>query len=66
MPQYMLKLPQGANTDTQMANGTQPNQDFRNIFTKIKNPNPFLKNPQFWEPYLIFYIIYDKKKGKMF
>ena len=47
MPQYMLKLPQGASTDAQMANGTQPNQDFGKIFTKIKNPNPFLKNPQF-------------------
>ena len=50
MPQYMLKLSQGANTDTQMKNGTQPNQDFGKIFTKIKNPNPFSKNPQFWEP----------------
>ena len=43
MPQYMLKLPQGANIDTQMANGTQPNQDFGKIFTKIKNPNPFFE-----------------------
>ena len=43
----MLKLLQGANTDTQMANGTQLNQDFGKIFTKIKNPNPFSKNPQF-------------------
>ena len=47
MPQYMLKLPQGANTDAQIANGTQPNQEFGKSFTKIKNPNPFLKNPQF-------------------
>ena len=44
MPQYMLKLPQGANTDTQTANGTQPNQDFGKIFIKNKNPNPFSKN----------------------
>ena len=48
MPQYMLKLPQEASTDTQTANGTQPNQEFGKIFTKNKNPNPFLKNPQFW------------------
>ena len=43
----MLKLPQGANKDTQMANGTEPNQDFGKNFTKIKNLNPFSKNPQF-------------------
>jgi len=40
-------MPQGANTDTKMVNGTQPNQDFRNILSKIKNPNPFSKNLQF-------------------
>ena len=47
MPQYMLKLPQEASTDTQTANGTQPIQEFEKIFTKNKNPNPFSKNPQF-------------------
>ena len=43
-------MPQGANTDAQTTNGTQPNQGFRKNFTKTKNPNPFLKNPQFIKP----------------
>ena len=50
MPQYNLKMPQGANTDAQTTNGTQPNQGFRKNFTKTKNPNPFSKNPQFIKP----------------
>ena len=47
MTQYMLKLPQEANTDIQTANGTQPIQEVEKIFTKNKNPNPFSKNLQF-------------------
>ena len=43
----MLKMPQGANTDTQTSNKTQPNQDFERNFHKNENPNPFSKNPQF-------------------
>ena len=43
----MIKMPQGANTDTYRPNRTQPNQNFEKILVKIKNPNPFLKNPQF-------------------
>ena len=50
MPQYKFELPQGASTDTQTSNGTQPSQDFGKIFSKITNPNPFSKNPQFREP----------------
>ena len=50
MPQYNLKMPQGANIDAQTTNGTQPNQGFRKNFTKTKNPNPFSKNPQFIKP----------------
>ena len=50
MTQYKLELPQGANTDAQTPNGTKPNQEIEEIFTKNKNPNPFSKNPQFWEP----------------
>ena len=50
LPQYMLKLPHGANTDTQTSNGTQPNQRFWKIFTETKNPNPIFENPQFPKP----------------
>ena len=52
MPQYKLKMPQGANTDAQTINGTQPNQRFWRIFTKTKNSNPISKNPQFLNPNL--------------
>ena len=45
MPKYMIKMPQGANTDTIKSNGTQPNQDFENFFPKINKPNPFWKIP---------------------
>ena len=45
MPKYKFKLPQGANTDTIMTNGAQPNQDFEEILPKISKPNPFLKIP---------------------
>ena len=40
-------MPQGANTNTHKPNETQPNQNFEIFLVKIKNPNPFLKNPQF-------------------
>ena len=43
----MLKMPQGANTDTQTSNKTQPTQDFERNLHKNENPNPFSKNPQF-------------------
>ena len=46
-------MPQGANTDTKTVNGTQLNQDFGKIFSKIKNPNPFSKKkkiPNFENP----------------
>ena len=62
MPQYMLKLPHGANTRTITANGTQPNQRFRKNFTKTKNPNPIFENPQFLNPNLNFYIISENMK----
>ena len=43
----MLKMPQGANTDTQTSNKTQPNQDFeRNLQkNKKKTPTHFRKIP---------------------
>ena len=47
MPQYMFKMPQGANTYTHRPNGTQPNQNFENILLKNHKPNPFFENPQF-------------------
>ena len=65
MPQYMLKLPHGANTRTITVNGTQPNQRFRKHFTKTKNPNPIFGNPQFFNPNLNFCIISENMK-KMF
>ena len=53
MPQYKLKMPQGANTRTNISNKTQPNQDFeRNLQKNKKIPNPFSKNPQFKNPKL--------------
>ena len=50
MPQYMLELPQGANTDAQTPNGTKPNQEHENFFAKIGNPTQFLKIPNFQKP----------------
>ena len=45
----MLELPQGANTDAQTPNGTKPNQEIEEIFTKKKKkqePQPiFEKSP---------------------
>ena len=47
----MLKLPQGANTDTNKPNGTRPNQNFEFFFTKLRVPTHFQKkNPQILEP----------------
>ena len=43
----MIKLPQGANIDAQIANGTQPNQRFKkkkNSLEKEIQPN-FQKSP---------------------
>ena len=46
MPQYKHKLPQGANTRTNIANKTQPNQDFERNLHKNKKPQPiFEKSP---------------------
>ena len=47
MPQYKCKMPQGANTDTQIWNRIQPNQNFEKILLKNHEPNPFFENPQF-------------------
>ena len=38
LPQYMFNLPQGANIDTNTANGTHANQNFEKIVTKIRTP----------------------------
>ena len=65
MPQYMLKLPHGANIRTITVNGTQPNQRFRKNFTKTKNPNLIFENPQFLNLNLKFCIISENMK-KMF
>ena len=46
----MLKLPQGANTDTNKLNGTQPNQNFEFFFTKLRVLTHFRKNPLILEP----------------
>ena len=48
MPQYMIKFPQGANTDAQTENGTQPNQRFffLNSLEQEIQPN-FQKSPIF-------------------
>ena len=50
----MLKLPQGANTDINKPNGTQPNQNFEIFFTKLRVPTHFQKNPQILESELKF------------
>ena len=57
MPEYMLKLPQGANTNAQTPNGTQPNQRIEKIFTKFRIPTQFLKIPNFENPKHKFCII---------
>ena len=43
MPKYIIKMPQGANTDTISSNGTQPNQNFEKNFPKSTFPTPFSK-----------------------
>ena len=43
-------MPHRANTDTNIANGTRPNQNFGKHFTKLRTPTPFLKNPKFQNP----------------
>ena len=50
MPKYMIKMPQGAKTDTIKANGTQPNQNFEKNLPKIIIPNPFFKKSPIQEP----------------
>ena len=60
MPQYMIRMPHRANTNTQISNGTQPNQNFEENFHKIKNPNPFSKNPQIFRTQINFCIILHK------
>ena len=49
----MIKFPQGANTDAQIANGTLPNQ----IFSGKRNPTQFSKIPNFQNPKHKFCII---------
>ena len=46
----MLKMPQGANTDTQTSNKTQPNQDFERNLHKNENPTHFKKIPNLQNP----------------
>ena len=46
----MIKMPQGANTDTIKTNGAQPNQDFEKNLPKNIVPNPFFENPQLKNP----------------
>ena len=36
-------MSQEANTNTNKANGIEPNQEIENFFTKLKFPNPFSK-----------------------
>ena len=50
MPQYMTRMPHGANTGTNTANGMQPNQNFEKKITKIRTPTQFFENPQFSKP----------------
>ena len=50
LPQYMFNLPQGANTVTNTGNGTQPNQNFERIFTKMRTLTQFSKIPNFLIP----------------
>ena len=47
MLQYKFKLPQGANTDAQTPNGTQPNQRIEKKFTKFRNLTQLSKIPNF-------------------
>ena len=48
MPQYMLELPHGANTDAKTPNGTKPNQEIEKQFSqKLES------QPNFWKS-LIF------------
>ena len=46
MPQYMIRMPHRAKTDTNTINRTQPNQNFEIFFTKIGTPTLFLKIPK--------------------
>ena len=50
MPQYMLELPHGANTNAKIPNGTKPNQEIEKNFTKIRIPTHFRKIPNFENP----------------
>ena len=43
-------MPHRANTDTNIANGTRPNQNFGKHFTKLRTPTAFLKIPKFQNP----------------
>ena len=45
-------MPHRANTDTNIANGTQPNQNFGKNFTKLRTLTPFSKNYKFQNPQL--------------
>ena len=46
----MFRMPQGANTDTQTSNGTQPNQNLKKKFTKIGTPTQFFESPKILKP----------------
>ena len=50
-------MPQGANINTNISNGTKPNKQIDKILTKFKVPNHFSKTPQFKQNLEIFCII---------
>ena len=49
MPQYMLKLPQGANTDAQTSNemGLSPIKELKKISQNLESQPNFRKSPIF-------------------
>ena len=49
MPQYMLKLPQGANTDAQTSNemGLSPIKELKKISQNLESQQNFRKSPIF-------------------
>ena len=59
-------MPHGANTDTNIANGTQPNQNLEKNFTKIRTSTQFSKIPNFYKPKLKSAKFKTKVKKKMF
>ena len=56
----MLKLPHRANTRTNIADWSHPNQRMEKIFTKIRTPTHFRKIPKIWNPNLNYCKILEK------